>query len=154
MIVNARIARGGRKEMIEHDREVIRKALLEELKIKRESCEHNMEMLAKVPPKDPGFLDVPSYEMSDVYDAFLGRIGLLSSAEVAKVMLAYLTDRQTRHLTESLFAYPTKQPGKLSVPAAKAHLLHDMDRKLSNIFKEAIDEIEGNLKPKSAAGAK
>jgi hypothetical protein len=87
---NARLAREQRRDERSHERQALRAALIEELQINREAAVENAASLKEEPETGPRDAFVPTDPMDDAYRAFIGRIGLLSRAEVGKVMRAYL----------------------------------------------------------------
>ena len=93
LVLNALYAREQRREERSHECQTLRVALIEELSINRMSLARNVEEIKNVPDGRGGF-DVPTNPMDDAYRAFTHRIGLLTRAEVSKVMFAYLTLRQ------------------------------------------------------------
>jgi hypothetical protein len=87
---NAWLARKQRRDEQRHERQALRAALIEELQINREAAVGNADSLKEEPGTGPRDAFVPTDLMDDAYRAFIGRIGLLSRAEVSKVMGAYL----------------------------------------------------------------
>jgi hypothetical protein len=95
LVLNAWYVRKQHREERRHECQTLRVALIEELKINREtlvSNMHNVRDTANGLPEDGGYF-VPTDPMDDAYRAFTHRIGLLSQAEVSKVMYAYLSLR-------------------------------------------------------------
>jgi hypothetical protein len=90
---NARQARNQRIDERHHESEALRTALIEELKIIRESVTENAAGSDK---SQDAF--VPTDPMDDAYRAFTHRIGLLSEGEVRKsdVRLSYFKNLQCK----------------------------------------------------------
>ena len=98
LIVNAGIARRDRLEMLRQERTAMRTALAEELRILKVPLEDGIQKLKeqiKEGGEDGGVI-VPTDPGSDVYNVYVPKIGLLTSQEVEKVMLAYLTIRESQ----------------------------------------------------------
>ena len=76
----------------------MRTALVEELKILKVPLEEEIPKIERKIKEggEGGGAIVPTDPGSDVYSAYVPKIGLLRSEEVEKVMLAYLTIRQFR----------------------------------------------------------
>jgi hypothetical protein len=104
---NGSLARSARLESIAHERETVRIALTEELRVLQNACTFNLEVFADIPPDQPNPVGLPSYEaMSTIYNTFLGKLGLLSPQEVRAIMNAYLRYQQTIYICSTRFAGP------------------------------------------------
>jgi len=91
LFVTAKAAHDRRNEERDHEKKVLRIALLAELNINRDTLSENAAIL-ETDRSDPNdAVVVPTDRMDDVYKAFIPRIGLLSEDEVGKVMKAYLS---------------------------------------------------------------
>jgi len=75
---NGKVARDQRHDERRHDREALRVALIEELKINRRSLKENSGRITRKPSEKGGDLLVPTDPMDGAYRSFLPRIGLLS----------------------------------------------------------------------------
>jgi hypothetical protein len=93
LLVNARQTRKLRREERQHECQTLRVALLEELKINKKAFVSNREDIQNKAPAPGGGYAMPLDPIDDAYREFIHRIGLLSQAEVGKVMNAYLTLR-------------------------------------------------------------
>lgn len=136
----ARQARKQRQEERRHDCETLRAALIEELIINRNALISHLEKVDES-SETRAYL-VPTDSMDDVYRAFTDRIGLLSQAEVSKVMYAYLTLR-TYGASLFLFGVPTQtSPKHVEIPATNAMKLRKMTESLVGPVNEAIGIME------------
>ena len=138
---NARQKRIQRRKERFHERQTLRVALAEELRINRQSFVESKKTLAT---HGPGEYWVPTDEMEDVYRAFIDRIGLLSQVEVSKVMNAYLT---LRSYTAALLLHFHSRPLEtdvrhVPVPAEMSPMLIKMQESLIGPLDEAIDVLE------------
>jgi hypothetical protein len=115
---NAWLARQQRRNEQRHERQTLRAALIEELKINRESLALNVETLKEGP--EPKGAVMPTDLMDDAYRAFVHRIGALSQAEVRRVMFAYLSLR-TYNAKLFLMGFPPDTGGRhIQVPPENA----------------------------------
>ncbi|HZL61467.1 MAG TPA: hypothetical protein VFC32_04120 [Pseudolabrys sp.] len=134
---NARQARNQRIDERHHESEALRTALIEELKIIRESVTENAAGSDK---SQDAF--VPTDPMDDAYRAFTHRIGLLSEGEVRKVMYAYLTLR-TYNAKLFLIGVPTHTSERhVKIPAPNIPLLIGMYKGLLDPMNQAIQVME------------
>jgi len=137
---NAWQTRKQRREERRHDRETLRAALIEELKINRDSLVSNVDRVAESMETKEYF--VPTDPMDDVYRAFTDRIGLLSQAEVSKVMCAYLSLRTYIAKLFLIGASIETIPGHIKIPATHAPTLRGMQENLVGPIEEAIEIME------------
>ena len=136
---NARQAGIQRRKELFHERQTLRVALAEELRINPESFFRSMKSLDANPALDNL---VPTDEMEDVYRSFIDRIGLLSQTEVRKVMYAYLT---LRAYTAGLFLHARQlEPGArhVHVPSQMGPILIEMQKSLIGPLDEAMNALE------------
>jgi len=123
LLVNAKIPRDQRRDEIEHERATLRAALVEELKIIRDSLQGNLARFEELPPNGKKGLFLPTDPMDDAYRSFVPRLGLLTEPEVHKVMNAYL---YLRTYTARLFLIgvpPHTGPRHVQVPPENLELL-------------------------------
>lgn len=141
---NARLARNARDAAIRHERETLSIALIEELKVLRDSYVNNAETAGKA-RLDEGALDVPMFQMTDVYDKMLDKLGLLSSDQVAAVMNAYLTHRQVSYSISSVLG-GVRGPSTTGVriPVKNAKVLKALYEKRVPDFERAIRALGGS----------
>ncbi len=137
---NAWQAREQRRDERRHERETMRAALIEELKINRESFERNTGS-ANQPPGTKGAF-VPTDSMDDAYRAFTHRIGLLSQAEVRKVMYAYLSLRTYKAKLFLIGVPPETSDLHVNVPPKNVSMLLGMQKSLIAPIDEAIEVLE------------
>lgn len=143
-MLNARYAREQRREQRRHECQTLRVALIEELKINRGTLVSNKNQIkdgGNDLPDEAGYF-VPTDPMDDAYRAFTHRIGLLSQAEVSKVMFAYLS---LRTYDANLFLVgvpPDTNDRHVKVPAKNAPLLSGMLDSLIGPIDEAIGVLE------------
>lgn len=131
---NAWQARKQYSEKLQRERETLRVALMEELKIIRNSLRQNTSLEAL----DGHAGLVPTDPMDDIYRAFTQRIGLLSASEVEKVMYAYLS---LRTVTKKLFVIGRPHHSgdhHVVVPAQSMPILQAMQTNLIAPIDEAI----------------
>ncbi len=139
---NSNEARKQRREERQHERETLRVALTEELKINRDSLKENVDSLKQQPPKKEGGAYVPTDPMDDAYRSFVPKIGLLSQAEVSKVMGAYLSLR-TYNAKLFLVGVPVPtSPRHVQVPAENLPLLAAMQEGLIDPIDQAIEVLK------------
>ena len=130
---NASQNRNQRHDERRHESHALRVALIEELKITRESIAHN---LANIDTSQDAF--VPTDPMDDAYRAFTHKIGLLSNFEVEKVMYAYLTLR-TYNAKLFLIGVPVESNSRhVKIPAQNLKVLAAMFEKLLEPIDQAI----------------
>ena len=134
LVVNASLVRRERQETLKQERTAMRTALVEELKILKLSLEMGIETIEKGKQDETTGGVVPTDTMSDVYNAFVPKIGMLTSQEVGKVMLAYLTIRE---LSKSLILLPGAailDEHRVEVPRNSfAHLIEMQKSTLPNL---------------------
>ncbi len=141
---NSKEARKQRRDERQHEREALRVALIEELKINRHSLKENMDSLKQ--PEKVGGAFVPTEPMDDAYRSFVPKIGLLSQAEVSKVMGAYLSLR-TYDAKLFLVGVPVPtSPRHVEVPAKNFPLLAAMQEGLIGPIDQAIEVLEARLR--------
>lgn len=137
LLVNAWLTRRDRREVLHHERQTLRAALVEELTINRTAVVHNLETLRE--DEEPKGAFVPTDLMDDAYRAFVRRIGVLSQAEVSKVMNAYLSLR-TSNAKLFLLGVPTETSDRhVQVPAENVVMLAGMLENLLGPVDEAIE---------------
>ena len=135
---NSKEARKQRREERQHERKALRTALIEELKINRNA----LVTLEQKPTKNVGGAYVPTDPMDDAYRSFVPRIGLLSQAEVSKVMGAYLSLR-TYNAKLFLVGAPVEtSPRHVEVPAENIPLLTGMQEGLIGPIDQAIEALK------------
>jgi len=136
---NSKEAREQRRDERQHERQALRVALMEELKINRHSLKENMDSLKQ--PKKVGGAFIPTDPMDDAYRSFVPKIGLLSQAEVSKVMGAYLSLR-TYNAKLFLVGVPVDtSPRHVEVPAKNFPLLAAMQEGLLGPIDQAIEVL-------------
>lgn len=134
---NARQARRDREAELNQERETLRAALLEELKIVHASLERN-----KADRKEGKAAFVPTDPMDDAYKAFTQRIGLLTRSEVQKVMYAYLTLR-TFEAKLFLIGTPVHTSDRhVQIPHENMSLFYSMEDSLVEPINDAIAAME------------
>jgi hypothetical protein len=143
LIVNAHLARKARRETIDHDRRLIRIALREELKIIQSAFKSRIQTIDEAEADaNPGIL-VPLTAMTNVYDRLLDQLGLLTSAEVSKVMGAYLAVQQ---LPERLMLLRRREreetPGFISVDSSTFRAIREVHVSYLNVVSEAVRALE------------
>ena len=139
---NSKEARKQRRDERQHERQTLRAALTEELKINRHSLKENTDSLKQRPPEKGGGAFMPTDPMDDAYRSFVPKIGLLSQAEVSKVMGAYLSLR-TYNAKLFLVGVPVHtSPRHVQVPAKNFPLLARMQEGLIGPIDQAIEVLE------------
>ena len=123
-----------------HETETLRAALIVELKINRDSLEKNVATSKKASETTGGL--APTDPMDDAYRAFTGRLGLLSPAEVHKVMFAYLSLRQYYANLFLIGVPPDTGDRHVNVPPEKFSSLIKMQENLIGPIDEAIQAME------------
>ena len=139
---NAGVARRQRRDERDHEREVLRISLLEELRINRRALKENAELLRKDSPGEQGGALVPTDPMDDAYRSFIPKIGLLSQDEVSKVIAAYLLLR-TYNAKLFLVGVPTHtSPRHVNVPAMNVEMLGKMQESFIGPIDQAIASLK------------
>lgn len=140
--INAKLARQQRRDELAHERDTLRTALIEELRINRHSLRENIASLKEPMPDGRGSVLVPTDPMDGAYRTFLARIGILSRSEVHKVMNAYLL-LQTYYGSLFIISVPVQTSDcSVNVPAENVHLLIGMQERLIEPIDEAIAALE------------
>ena len=144
LLVNARQARKQRLEERCHERKTLRAALVEELKINKESIQMNLKHLKEL--EETKEVLIPIFPMNDIYESTKNRIGLLSKDEVKKVIFAHLTQRQ--RLTNLLFIGTRSDefPQQVRIPRHKLGQLCEMDTNLLSVIDDALEAIHQSPK--------
>lgn len=139
---NGKVAREQRRDERCDEREALRTALIEELKINRQSLNRNLESIEERLSKKTGGVFVPTDPMDDAYQSFVARVGLLSQAEVSKVMYAYLS-LQTYTANLFLYGVPAHTTDRqVQIPAKNIPALTGMQEQLIGPIDEAIEVME------------
>ncbi len=141
LIVNAWLARRDQELALQHERTTVRTALLEELKIIKRSLEEAIRTIELGEKQDKGDLLVSTDTMSDVYDAFIPRIGLLPSEQVAKVMLAYMSVLELHKSLTLLSGATIVDEHRVAVPIASLEPLKEMHESLLLTIDDAISSL-------------
>jgi hypothetical protein len=144
LLVNARLARRGREEKRRHERQALRAALVEELKINRESLTNNVSNIRRKIDEGSGKESyfVPADPMNDAYRAFTNRIGLLSQTEVRHAMFAYLS-LQTSRSKLFLIGVPIEtDSGHVKVPPENGTMLLRLLESTIEPIDVAIEALE------------
>ena len=142
---NAQQAREQRRDERHHEGETMRAALIAELKINRESLERNIDKANQASETQGVF--VPTDTMDDAYRAFTHRIGLLSQAEVDKVMYAYLSLRTCKANLFLIGAPPDTRDLHVQVPPKNVSKLSKLLGSLIGPIHEAIEVLESEHDP-------
>lgn len=129
-----------------HDRQVVRAALVAELKFLVASYENREELMAKA----SDYFDVPTHTATEVYEKLLDKIGLLTVYQANKVLHAYLA---AKHLPMNLLRNEKDNAvlltmsqvhegyvrvSRINVPQARLLHLERID-----LFKAAIVALDG-----------
>lgn len=141
---NAYQTRKQRQNELHHERQTLRAALIQELKINREAMAQNAELIkgSTDDPSEAGGYFLPTDPMHDVYLAFVDRVGVLSSDEVSKVMNAYLMLR-TYHTKLFLIGVPANtSKSHVEVAAEFGPTLFGMQENLIGPLDDAITALE------------
>lgn len=144
MVFNGWQARQQRRNEQRHERQTLRVALIEELKINRESLSGNVDTSKQSQEDSSGTIGafVPTDPMDDGYKAFTSRIGLLSQSEVGKVMNAYLSLR-TYYAKLFLIGEPPHTGDRnVQIPPENIPLLTGIQEGLIEPIDEAIKIME------------
>ncbi len=141
LFVNAWLARRDRDLALQHERTTVRTALLEELKIIKRSLEEAIRTIELCEKQDKGDLLVSTDTMSDVYDSFIPRIGLLPSEQVAKVILAYMLVLELRKSLQLLPGASIAYEHRVAVPIDSLGPLKAMHESLLPTLDDAISSL-------------
>lgn len=138
---NGRLAREQREDERNHERETLRTALIEELKINQTALRKNAKTLKDDPTEEGGGVFVPNDPMEDVYLSAVSKIGLLSELEVSRVINAYLS---LRTHNAKLFLYGVQDervPRHIQIPQKNVAMLIAMLESVRGPIDEAIDAL-------------
>ncbi len=139
---NAKIARDERRAERDHERDILRVALIAELKINRRTLTENTNTLRENSSDPEGKAFIPTDLMNHAYQALLPRIGVLSEDEVCKAMETYLT---LETVSASLFLLgvpvPTS-PGYVKVPGTNLQAIAQMQKSVCLLVEAAVDTLE------------
>ena len=139
LFINAWLLRKDRLETLDWERTALRTALVEELRILKLSLELNIKELEKKSGKG-GFI-VPTDTMSDVYNAFIPKLGMLTSQEVKKVMWAYLSVRAFRRNLVLLPGATIPDQHRVNVPIESRTTFMGMQKGLLPQLDDAIKSL-------------
>jgi len=137
---NAWLARRQRREERQHELETLRSALLVELDINRQALQENLKKDFNT--QDVGGCLVPTDLMDDAYRAFTDRIGLLTTNEVHKVMLTYLTLRNFNSKLFLIGGSVHTGDRHVNIPAKNLSLLSEMQKELVSPINKAIEALK------------
>jgi hypothetical protein len=96
LAINAWLARCADRRKIAHEANVLRTAIIEEMKIQRSALVNSEETLKQqvdLKKTSPTVL-IPLQRFTEIFDKSIDKLGLLTSDEVAAILDAYLTLRQ------------------------------------------------------------
>lgn len=144
LVFNAWQERQQRRNEQRHERQTLRVALIEELKIHRESLSGNVDTSKQSQKDSSGTVGayVPTDPMDDAYKAFTSRIGLLSQSEVGKVMFAYLSLRTYYAKLFIIGEPPHTGDRNVQIPPENLSLLTGIQDGLVEPIDEAIKVME------------
>ena len=140
LVVNASLVRRERRETLKQERTALRTALVEELKILKVPLEDVIQEVEErlEEGREAGGVIVPTNPISDVYNAYVPKLGLLTSQEVEKVMWAYLSVRQFRMNLILLSGATILDEHRVDVPGNSIATFIEMQKKLLPILDDAI----------------
>jgi len=144
---NALLQWWDRKSKRDHDREVIRSALVAELQFLVDSYDNRQQLIAET----PDYFDVPVRAETEVYDKMLDKVGLLRVDQAKKVIHAYLA---AKHLAMNLERNEDENPplvktwvghpeGYVRVSRENAQDAVDLHRERIGLFRAAITALQG-----------
>lgn len=140
LLFNAWQERKQRREERRHECQTLRTALIEELSINRAGLDSFKDAVKEITERQG--LEVPTDLMDDVYKVLTDRIGLLSQAEVRKVMYAYLSMR-TYNVRLFLVGNQSHTSSRhVQVPPHKFPELFGMQETLIGRIDEAVEVME------------
>lgn len=141
LVFNSWQARRQRSDELAHDRQTIRSALIEELKVVLAGLVDSLEF--DVDPRQDGqSVYLSTKPINYAYQTFLGRIGLLTQPEVEKVMLAYLKD-ETFRKNVRLYENEALAKGEFAfIEVDKLDAFYGTMRNLKPEIEAAISELE------------
>ena len=144
LLYNARQVGIQRRKELFHERQTLRVALAEELKINRKAFRKSIKILTADQKGGGAGYWVPTDQMDDAYRSFIDRIGLLSESEVRQVMNVYLTLRAyTATLPLIIHENKAGETGGryVPVPFQSALTLIEIQKNLIGPLDAAIDAI-------------
>jgi hypothetical protein len=148
LFVNAYLARKARRDSVNHDRSLIRIALLEELKIIESAFKSRVETIKAAEADGSIGILMPLATMTNVYDRLLDKLGLLNSAQIPKVMAAYLAVQQ---LPERLMlirrSRQEERPGFVEVDSAVFASVKEMHSNYLRVISDAVVTLEEEALP-------
>ena len=139
---NAWLARKERRKIREHDKSVLRAALLAELKIIQSALNDNIKKM-DIPKMD---VLVTIATMSHVYDAHISKIGLLTTDEIESVIFFHMTHKQFRENLILIHGATVYDKNRILIPRSSLNhlkktiqnLLLDLDQAISAISRHPI----------------
>lgn len=143
----ARNARVAREAAVEHERVSLRISLIEELRAIADALQRNIADFQRPPLADHEYV-VPTSKQTPIFDASLGKLGLLGQEELRKTLNAYLI---VQSLRESLMLIGKPFGHEFmwaSVPAGRARELQVMFESVLAPVREAIDQLDQALPKK------
>jgi len=150
LLVNASIARSVRRNEQAHERAVLRRTLLSEFRIRRDSLESNLGVIREGPKLGSGqtHLFVPTDFGPPIMERALEKVGVLTLGEVETVLLAagvlreYL--RNTNLIAEPKQADTSKH---IAVPMGNSRYLEAMTSSALTEVEKAIAALRAEMGP-------
>jgi hypothetical protein len=148
LIGNGLLQQWDRRSKQDHERQVVRSALLAELSFLLKSYKDRTEMMERT----PAHFDVPRASETEVYDRLFDKIGVLKPEQGKKVIHAYLAAKHLsmdinwiiREVHEFLDGKlePGPHEGMIRVPKEYIGAVVAMHRERIELFKDAIAALK------------
>lgn len=142
LLANAYWARKQHSREVDNERQVVRVALREELKIVAESCRRNIESLAEALNHAGHGAHIPTTLITDIYDTVLPRLGLLTPGEVSSVMFAYLSYKTAVTKLKLLPHEPVAEGEHLNFSHDSLQIIMQLNEELLPNFENAINALD------------
>ena len=145
MRVNSRLSREQHERNITHEREIMKKALRAELQLIQKVFTDNSKESPDNSEESDTFFPEKTY--IDVYQAFVGKLGLLSLEQASAVIKAYtLTEEAPTRLRLLSTGHDQSfdKPGYIFIKAAHCKTAVGMYKSFLPAIEEAIRKLESN----------
>lgn len=143
--MNAKLLQKQHERSVKHDREVLRTALRAELKLSRKAFFENVLSSEKNVKEKDGFYISEPY--TNIYQNFIGKLGLLSAKEVFSVVEVYalINEVPTRlRLLSFENDLSLDIPGYIFIEAKHSKTVSEMYKNFLSSIDAALKKLEGD----------
>lgn len=147
LLYNAALDRQRHDREVKHQRDIVRTALLAELRRNLEHFQEGMTAIQKATDRKSCIL-LPVKPLCEVYDLYVERIGVLTSEQVRSTMAAYayIKSRTDRMSVVSVLTYGDAPPiahGQLEIRTGILDVLKAYDENSIRHIRQALDSLDG-----------